>query len=84
MTRLYYEQGQHWSGANEENWVIRWFLWHVFRYRDNRNRSGGTTSAVGSPTPGRNEENGYPGQGIHGGRLQSGMEEQPQSGEDMI
>ena len=28
------------SVGNEENWVIWWMLWHTFRYRDNRNKSG--------------------------------------------
>jgi hypothetical protein len=35
----------------EENWAIRWFLWHSFRYRDNRkdeNRGPRAGQAYGS------------------------------------
>lgn len=35
-TQHYYRLGRHMEGNNEENWVARWFLWHAFRYRDNR------------------------------------------------
>ncbi|ORY13053.1 hypothetical protein BCR34DRAFT_481605 [Clohesyomyces aquaticus] len=35
-TRPYYEMGRYVTGVNEENWVVRWYLWHSFRYRDNR------------------------------------------------
>ncbi|KAL1588871.1 hypothetical protein WHR41_02602 [Cladosporium halotolerans] len=38
-TRAYYDLGHDTDGLEEENWVIRWLLWHVFRYRDNRNKS---------------------------------------------
>ena len=37
-TRHIYERGHYIEGGNEENWIIKWLLWHVFRYRDNRNR----------------------------------------------
>ncbi|PNS20908.1 hypothetical protein CAC42_2839 [Sphaceloma murrayae] len=37
-TRVYYERGHYLEGDTEENWIIKWLLWHVFRYRDNRNR----------------------------------------------
>ena len=37
-TRRYYDLGHYTEGENEENWIIKWLLWHVFRYRDNRNR----------------------------------------------
>ncbi|KAF2423075.1 hypothetical protein EJ08DRAFT_457785 [Tothia fuscella] len=42
-TRVIYDRGVMQDGANWDNWIIRWCLWHVFRYRDdrNRNRSGG-------------------------------------------
>ncbi|KAH7083232.1 hypothetical protein BKA63DRAFT_561413 [Paraphoma chrysanthemicola] len=44
-TRYYYEQGRYYN-VNEENWVARWYLWHSFRYRDNReSRSKTTTSS---------------------------------------
>ena len=26
----------------EENWVTEWFLWHSFRFRDNRNNKTAT------------------------------------------
>lgn len=38
-TKPYYDQGRDTQGLEEENWVIRWLLWHVFRYRDNRNKN---------------------------------------------
>lgn len=44
-TRAYYDQGsesttrdKHTGPGHLQNWVIRWMLWHVFRYRDSRNR----------------------------------------------
>jgi len=44
QTRPYYEMGRYMTNVNEENWVARWYLWHSFRYRDNRdNRSRGMT-----------------------------------------
>ncbi|KAF2493433.1 hypothetical protein BU16DRAFT_541121 [Lophium mytilinum] len=36
-TRSYYDFGSIGGQATPDNWVIRWCLWHVFRYRDNRN-----------------------------------------------
>lgn len=38
-TRPYYDCGRDVETIEEENWVIRWLLWHVFRYRDDRNRN---------------------------------------------
>lgn len=38
-TKQYYDMGRDTQGLEEENWVIRWLLWHVFRYRDNRNKN---------------------------------------------
>ena len=43
-TQPYYQMGR-WMSAEEENWVAEWFLWHSFRFRDNRN-----SSAVGHGT----------------------------------
>ncbi|KAJ8111636.1 hypothetical protein OPT61_g5818 [Boeremia exigua] len=44
-TRPYYEMGRYMTNVNEENWVARWYLWHSFRYRDNRdNRARGTAN----------------------------------------
>ena len=37
-TKACYALGHYVEGGTEENWIIKWFLWHVFRYRDNRNR----------------------------------------------
>ncbi|KAM3419202.1 hypothetical protein BST61_g5145 [Cercospora zeina] len=36
-TRAIYDLGKDTEGPEEENWVIRWLLWHCFRYRDQRN-----------------------------------------------
>lgn len=38
-TKTVYALGRDTDRVEEENWVIRWMLWHVFRYRDNRNRN---------------------------------------------
>lgn len=38
-TKVYYNLGHDTEGVAPENWVIRWMLWHVFRYRDSRNRN---------------------------------------------
>lgn len=40
-TRYYYDKGRYTTQVYQgvfvdENWAIRWFLWHSFRYRDNR------------------------------------------------
>lgn len=36
-TKIMYSLGHDRNGDHEENWIIRWLLWHVFRYRDDRN-----------------------------------------------
>lgn len=36
QTRPYYQVGRYMTKVAEENWVARWYLWHAFRYRDNR------------------------------------------------
>lgn len=42
VVKYYYDLGRVCNSVGvEENWVIRWFLWHSFRYRDNRDRAGG-------------------------------------------
>lgn len=46
-TRSVYDLGRDLDRAEEENWVIRWLLWHVFRYRDNRNRNRRTPTSNG-------------------------------------
>jgi hypothetical protein len=38
-TRVVYDLGRDTARVEEENWVIRWMLWHVFRYRDSRNKN---------------------------------------------
>ncbi|KAF2675241.1 hypothetical protein BT63DRAFT_409343 [Microthyrium microscopicum] len=38
-TREQYAKGNFQDGSQWDNWVIRWCLWHVFRYRDERNRN---------------------------------------------
>ncbi|KAK7178468.1 hypothetical protein PSPO01_15487 [Paraphaeosphaeria sporulosa] len=63
-TRPYYQMGQ-WMSAVEENWVAEWFLWHSFRYRDNRNYETCAEHLVGGHTT----EGGGSG---HGGKLPLG------------
>ncbi|XTI85523.1 hypothetical protein V2W45_1340474 [Cenococcum geophilum] len=48
ITKAYYDYGSYRSGPNEENWVVQWCLWHVFRYRDNRNKARSNGAATGS------------------------------------
>lgn len=45
-TAPWYNLGVYQDGSNRENWVIRWCLWHVFRYRDDRNRHRGNNSTI--------------------------------------
>lgn len=35
-TRAIYDLAYDPDRPNDPNWIIRWFLWHVFRYRDGR------------------------------------------------
>ncbi|KIW02411.1 hypothetical protein, variant [Verruconis gallopava] len=37
-TKWWYDRGIT-SDSGWDNWIIRWCLWHVFRYRDDRNRN---------------------------------------------
>jgi hypothetical protein len=36
-TRPWYDRAVCQEGVNWDNWIIRWCLWHAFRYRDSRN-----------------------------------------------
>ncbi|KAH9864241.1 hypothetical protein J1614_010175 [Plenodomus biglobosus] len=50
QTRPYYQEGRYMTNVAEENWVARWYLWHAFRYRDNRvPRSRPAAPNAGSP-----------------------------------
>lgn len=37
-TRALYDRGREVGGEEENNWIIRWMLYHCFRYRDGRNK----------------------------------------------
>ncbi|KAK4551221.1 hypothetical protein LTR86_011291 [Recurvomyces mirabilis] len=37
-TKPIYDLGHDMGDSEQDNWVIRWMLWHIFRYRDSRNR----------------------------------------------
>lgn len=50
VTRPYYERGRYMDGGNEDNWVIRWMLWNIFRYGMNRRRNNGI-SCFSASTP---------------------------------
>lgn len=51
-TRFFYNKGS-WTDKVEENWVVRWYLWHSFRYRDNREKPRGQNADhPASPTYG--------------------------------
>lgn len=58
-TAPYYQMGR-WRTAEEENWVAEWFLWHSFRFRDNRNNQAVAQHSSGGHTTGG---------GGHGGEL---------------
>lgn len=51
-TKAYYDLGHYVDGGTEENWIIKWFLWHVFRYRDNRNRGRNATASAARQSQG--------------------------------
>lgn len=57
-TKVYYDKGRDTDGLEEENWVIRWLLWHVFRYRDNRNKSRRQASPLQRSPSGSEHSNG--------------------------
>jgi hypothetical protein len=47
----------------EENWVVRWFLWHSFRYRDNRDNGASNGSYHGANRGNGSSSGGYHGHG---------------------
>lgn len=52
-TRILYDLGREVYLGKEENWIIRWLLWHAFRYRDDRNRYPRRTTRpdeIGTPS----------------------------------
>ena len=51
-TKEIYDLGRDTERVEEENWIIRWMLWHVFRYRDNRNRNRRAPSPNDPSDPG--------------------------------
>lgn len=49
QTRAVYQFGHDVADAQvPDNWIIRWMLWHVFRYRDYRNKQQRSTNEAGS------------------------------------
>ncbi|KAJ4286500.1 hypothetical protein N0V90_013200 [Kalmusia sp. IMI 367209] len=64
-TQAYYQQGVWETSVLQDNWVADWFLWHSFRFRDNRK----TVAAMRAPEESRvfvadlavYEKNGYKG-----------------------
>jgi len=50
-TKTFYDLGHYVDSDIEENWVIKWLLWHVFRYRDNRNRGRSVSGWNGPRSP---------------------------------
>lgn len=32
-TKAVYDLGHDLDGIEQENWIVRWLLWHAFRYR---------------------------------------------------
>ncbi|XPS69584.1 hypothetical protein M3J09_001851 [Ascochyta lentis] len=52
QTKPYYGMGRYTTNVSEENWVARWYLWHSFRYRDNRDHRARTGASSSSQTYG--------------------------------
>ncbi|KAF2020662.1 hypothetical protein BU24DRAFT_416342 [Aaosphaeria arxii CBS 175.79] len=50
QTRPYFDKGRFFTSVGEENWATRWYLWHSFRYRDNRDNRG--RGVAGRPSHG--------------------------------
>ncbi|KAM3413720.1 hypothetical protein BST61_g10409 [Cercospora zeina] len=49
QTRAVYQFGHDTADPNApDNWIIRWMLWHVFRYRDYRNKQQRQANGTGS------------------------------------
>lgn len=49
QTRAVYQFGHDLADPQApDNWIIRWMLWHVFRYRDYRNKQQRSTNEAGS------------------------------------
>jgi len=66
-TKYFYDMGRDTQGLEEENWVIRWLLWHVFRYRDNRNKNRRQGSPdLRSPSSSENSSSESQAQASHG------------------
>ncbi|CAK4034922.1 Hypothetical predicted protein, partial [Lecanosticta acicola] len=61
QTKPTYDLGRDQDGIEEENWIIRWMLWHAFRYRDQRNNRirNQASSTVGDLVRGDDSENGF-------------------------
>ncbi|KAF2678308.1 hypothetical protein K458DRAFT_348798 [Lentithecium fluviatile CBS 122367] len=51
-TRTYFQLGRYTTPVAEENWVAQWFLWHCFRYRDNRPRAAAAAGERGNSNGG--------------------------------
>lgn len=62
-TRIMYDLANDPSHPNEPNWIIRWMLWHVFRYRDGRQKDGKGPERDSSSHPSENDEDGGSGPG---------------------
>lgn len=63
-TKYYYAIGRYQTNVNEENWVARWYLWHSFRYRDNRDTRSRTMMEPAGPRFGEGPPASYgPGSG---------------------
>lgn len=49
QTRAVYQFGHDTADPQApDNWIIRWMLWHVFRYRDYRNKQQRSANDAGS------------------------------------
>ena len=52
-TKPYFQKGSYRTSVAEENWVAQWFMWHCFRYRDNRPRGAGSNLGLQGSQGGR-------------------------------
>ncbi|KAI5356515.1 hypothetical protein Slin15195_G082660 [Septoria linicola] len=44
LTKPFYDLAVDTTTSDDSNWIIRWMIWHVFRYRDGRYCSAGRRS----------------------------------------
>jgi hypothetical protein len=75
QTRALYDLAQDTVNPDRPNWIIRWMLWHVFRYRDGRQNTASNHQPDGRARSSSIEDTGR-GSG-HSGRTAAGFSTMP-------